>query len=119
MHTNRARDAERSLRHSKQLKKLFAKERLLQKTEVYSDMFRKAEIDCQDEDAMTEPETKWTKKNRVGLHAKIAKEVWMKADEVSKDVVNAKISEIMEKWKETGARGAEQYLELVRQSLSH
>ena len=60
MHTNRARDAERSSRHSKQLKKLFAKERLLQQTKVYSDMFRKAEIDRRVEVAMTEPETKWS-----------------------------------------------------------
>jgi hypothetical protein len=36
-------------------------------------MFGKAEIDRQVEVAMAEPETKWTKKNRVGLHAKIAK----------------------------------------------
>jgi hypothetical protein len=82
-------------------------------------MFGKAEIDRRVEAAMIEPETKWTKKNRVGLRAKIAKEVWMKADEVSKDAVNAKIAEITEKRKETGARGAEQYLELVLKSHSH
>ena len=65
-HTNRARDTELS---SKNAKKLFAKEHLPQQTEVYSDMFGKAEIDCHVEIAMNEPGTQWTSKTRVGLRA--------------------------------------------------
>jgi hypothetical protein len=38
-------------------------------------MFGKAEIDRHVEAAINEPRTKWMKKSRVGLHAKIAKEV--------------------------------------------
>ena len=83
-------------------------------------MFGKAEIDHRVEIAMNEPGTQWSKKTRVGLRAKIAKEVWMEADEVSKDAINAKIAEITEKRKEIVIRGAEQYLALVvTVSFSH
>jgi hypothetical protein len=48
-----------------------------------------------------------------GPHAKMAIEVWIEADEKSKDAVNAKIAEITEKWKEIGAYEPKQYLVLV------
>jgi hypothetical protein len=76
---------------------MFAKECLPQQPEVYSEMFGRAEIDHCVELAMNEQDTKWMKKNRVGLHAKMAKEVWMEADEMEKNAINAKITELAEK----------------------
>jgi hypothetical protein len=93
---------------------MFAKERLPQQPEVYSEMFGRVEIDRRVKLAMNEQDTKWTKKNRVGLRAKMAKEVWMEADEMEKNAVNAKIAELAEKRKGgSGARAPEQYLEFV------
>ena len=62
---------------------------------------------------MNEMDTKWTKKSRVGLCVKIAKEVWTEADEATKEAVNAKIAKITEKQRIVGTHGAEQFLESV------
>jgi hypothetical protein len=67
--------------------KLFAKERIPQHSEIFSDMFGKSEIDRHVEVTMKAEGTTWTKKNHVGLCVKVAKEVWEEADEETKEAV--------------------------------
>jgi hypothetical protein len=93
---------------------LFAKERIPQHSEIFSDMFGKSEIDRHVKVAMKEEGTAWTKKNCVGLCAKVAKEVWEEVDEETKEAVQRKIAAIIvdkQKASLAGAstRGAEQF----------
>lgn len=57
--------------------------------------------------------TMWTNKNRVGLRAKVAKEVWEEANEDTKKAVHAKIAGIIadKQEKSSATRSAKLYLE--------
>jgi len=77
-------------------------------------MFGKSEIDRRVEVAMKAEGTTWTKKNRVGLRAKVAKEVWEEADEETKEAVQRKIAAIIadkQKASSASTRGAKQFHE--------
>ena len=54
-------------------------------------MFGKSKIDRCVEVAMKAEGMTWTKKSHVGLHVKVAKEVWEEADEETKEAVQMKI----------------------------
>ncbi|KAF8218531.1 hypothetical protein L208DRAFT_1383262 [Tricholoma matsutake] len=68
-------------------------------------------------------DTTWTKKNCVGLHAKVAKEVWEKADEETKEAVHAKIVAIIaDKQKASNAWdtcGAKQFHDAIKECPQH
>jgi hypothetical protein len=99
---------------SRKTTNLFAKERIPQRSEVFAEMFGKIEIDQRVETVMSTEGTKWTKKNHVGLRAKIAKEVWEEADEETKQAVQTKIAGIIadrRKESNVGTRGAKQFHE--------
>jgi hypothetical protein len=58
----------------------------------------------------------WTQKTRIGLHAKIAQEVWEEADEETKEAVHTKRAGIIadkQKQSSTATHGAEEFHKLV------
>jgi hypothetical protein len=79
-------------------------------------LFGKEEIDCCVESTLKAEGTTWMQKTRIGLHAKIAKEVWEEADEETKEAVHTKRAGIIaDKQKQSSAatRGAEEFHKLV------